>query len=112
MVTLLEHNHRPLLYGYGYLNLFDINKIYTDLVSWFAVTVIGGLVGYVLTLMRKVNTNEKQLTQDRHAHKAQIDLILAELENRDNQRGEDRERMGRVETDVRDIKNALLGKNG
>ena len=92
--------------------MIDPQKIYTDLVSWFAVTVIGGLVGYVLTLMRKVNTNEKQLTQDRNAHKAQIDLILAELENRDNQRGEDRERMGRVETDVRDIKNALLGKNG
>lgn len=95
--------------------MIDFHKIYTDLASWLAVTVIGGLVGYVVTLMRKVNTNEKQIAQDRAAHKSQMDLILQELENRGSQRTEDRDRMERVEGDVREvrrdiheIKNALI----
>lgn len=91
--------------------MIDFSKIYTDVASWIAVTILGGMVAWVVALRRKVNTNEAQLTQDRLAHKAQIDLIIAELENRDQQRKEDRERTSRIETDVRDIKNALLGKS-
>lgn len=90
---------------------FDFEKIYNDFLSWLIIGVFGGMVTWIVGLMRKINTNEKQLYQDRLAHKSQIDLVLAELENRDQQRAEDRERMGRVETDVRDIKNALLGKS-
>lgn len=90
--------------------MIDLHKIYTDIVSWVVVTVVGSMAAWVVTLRRKVNTNEAQLKQDRIAHKAQIDIILSELENRDKQRAEDRERTSRIETDVRDIKNALLGK--
>ena len=76
------------------------------------------LLGWVLALRRKVNTNEAQIAQDRLAHMSQIALIMAELRTREKQREEDRDRMGRVEGDIRDsrrdiqeIKNALIGKN-
>lgn len=94
---------------------FDPYKIYTDIISWFAVFVIGGMVGWIVRLMRKINTNEKQIAQDRAAHTAQMQLILAELENREKQRSEDRERVKGLETDVRelrhdvrDIRNAVI----
>lgn len=89
----------------------NLEKIYTDAVSWVVVTLIGGMVTWVAALRRKVNTNEAQLKQDRLSHMSQIELIMAELRNREKMREEDRERMERVEGDVRDIKNALLGKS-
>lgn len=94
---------------------FDPYKIYTDVISWFAVFVLGGMLGWIVRLMRKINTNEKQIAQDRAAHTAQMQLILAELENREKQRSEDRERVKGLETDVRelrhdvrDIRNAVI----
>lgn len=97
--------------------MIDPSKIYTDITSWIAVTVIGGMVTWVVTLYRKVNTNEKQLEQDREFHKKQFELLLAAQEHRDTLRIEDRDRMERVEEDVREsrrdiqeIKNALIGK--
>lgn len=96
---------------------FDLYKIYTDVVSWFAVFIIGGMLGWIVRLMRKINTNERQIAQDRAAHNAQMQLILAELENRGEQRSEDRERVKGLESDVRelrqdvrDIRNAVIGK--
>lgn len=100
-------------------NLIDPTKVYTDLVSWLAVTVVGGMVGWVVALRRKVNTNEAQLKQDRISHLAQIELIMSELRNREKQRDEDRDRMRLVENDIREsrrdiseIKSALIDKNG
>lgn len=95
--------------------MLDFHKIYTDIASWFAVSVIGGMAAWVVALRRKVNTNEAQLRQDRASNQAQIDLIMAELKLRENLRAEDRERMERVEGDIREsrrdiqeIKNALI----
>lgn len=96
----------------------DIYKIYNDVISYVAVTIIGGMVAWVLMLRRKVNTNEAQILQDRMSHMAQIEIIMAELRSREKQRDEDRDRVKGLEsdvrevrTDIRDIKNALLGKN-
>ena len=97
--------------------MIDFHKIYTDLASWIAVTIVGGMLTWVMALRRKVNTNEAQIAQDRIAHRAQIELIMSELKNREKLREEDRDRMERVEVDIRDsrrdiqeIKNALIGK--
>ena len=90
--------------------MIDFTKIYTDFTSWLFITVIGGGSAWVIALRRKVNTNEAQIKQDRVEHQKQIELILNELVNRRGQREEDHERMGRIETDVRDIKNVLLDK--
>lgn len=97
--------------------MIDFYKIYTDFVSWAVICLFGTMIGWVVTLRRKVNTNEAQLAQDRLSHKAQIEFILSELRSRERQREEDRERMERVEDDIResrrdiqDIKNALIGK--
>lgn len=96
---------------------FDISKIYTDLVSWVIVSVGGALVGWIVALRRKVNTNEIQIMQDRKAHEAQIALIMQRLDQRDSQRDEDRENVERLgtdvrelRTDIREIKNALIIK--
>ena len=96
--------------------MIDFTKIYTDVASWVAVTIVGGMAGWVVALRRKVNTNEKQLEQDRAYHKAQFDLLIAAQASRDILRVEDRDRMERVEEDVREsrrdiqeIKNALIG---
>lgn len=96
--------------------MIDFSKIYTDVASWVAVTIVGGMVGWVVALRRKVNTNEAQLKQDREYHKAQFEILMAAQENRDALRIEDRDRMERVEADVREsrrdiqeIKNALIG---
>lgn len=80
--------------------MIELHKIYTDLISWIAVSVIGGMVGWIVTLRRKVNTNEKK-----------VSMLESEIRHRDKMREEDRERMSRVEADVRDIKVAILGKN-
>lgn len=95
----------------------DISKMYNDVVSYIAVTIIGGMLTWVLMLRRKVNTNEAQILQDRMSHIAQIELIMAELRSREKQRDEDRDRVKGLEadvrevrTDIRDIKNALIGE--
>lgn len=98
--------------------MIDFSKIYTDLVSWVAVTVVGGMVAWVVALRRKVNTNEAQIRQDRLAHEAQMKLIMQRLDQRDSLRDEDRgnvERLGvdvrELRTDIREIKNALIIKS-
>lgn len=75
------------------------------------------LLGWIIALRRKVNTNEAQIAQDRIAHMSQIEMIMAELRTRVKQREEDRDRMERVEDDIREsrrdiheIKNALIGQ--
>ena len=75
------------------------------------------LLGWIIALRRKVNTNEVQIAQDRIAHMSQIEMIMAELRTRVKQREEDRDRMERVEDDIREsrrdiheIKNALIGQ--
>lgn len=97
--------------------MIDIEKIYTDFVSWVVVTVVGGMVGWIVALRRKVNTNETQIRQDRLAHEAQMALIMQRLDQRDKNREEDRENVERVgtdvrelRTDIREIKNALINK--
>lgn len=97
--------------------MIDLAKIYTEVTSWIAVTVIGGMVTWVVTLYRKVNTNEKQLRQDREFYNKQFEILVAAQDYRDALRIEDRERMERVEEDVREsrrdiqeIKNALIRK--
>lgn len=99
--------------------MFDFGKIYTDLVSWFLVTVAGGFLAWVAALRRKINTNEKQLEQDRAAYKEQFALLMAAQQTRDTLRIEDRDRLERVEADVREsrrdiqeIKNELIEKIG
>ena len=96
--------------------MIDFSKIYTDVASWVAVTVVGGMVTWVVALWRKVNTNEAQLKQDRDHHTAQFELLMVAQADRDVLRIEDRDRMERVEEDVREsrrdiqeIKNALIG---
>lgn len=86
--------------------------------SWLAVTVLGGMLTWVVTLYRKVNTNEAQLKQDREFHKKQFEFLMAAQSHRDALRIEDRDRMERVEEDIREsrrdiqeIKNALIGKS-
>lgn len=98
--------------------MIDFSKIYTDVASWVAVTVVGGMVTWVVALRRKVNTNEAQLKQDREYHKAQFELLMVAQADRDVLRIEDRDRMERVEEDVREsrrdiqeIKNALIGSS-
>lgn len=97
--------------------MIDFSKIYTDFVSWVAVTVVGGMVAWVVALRRKVNTNEIQIKQDRLAHEAQMKLIMQRLDQRDSLREEDRENVERLgvdvrelRTDIREIKNALISK--
>lgn len=99
------------------MSRLDFDKIMTDFASWFVVTIIGGLATLAIGLWRKVNTNSAQLKQDRISHLAQIELIMAELRTKEKRRDEDRERMDRVEDDIREsrrdiqeIKNALIGK--
>lgn len=94
---------------------FDPYKIYTDIISWIAVTVIGGMVAWVIALRRKVNTNEKLLEQNKAATEAQFALIMQRLDQRDDLRSEDREAICSLETDVRelrkdirDIRNAVI----
>ena len=96
----------------------DFNKIYTDFASWLFITVCGGGAAWVISLRRKVNTNEKQLEQDREYHNKQFEILIAAQAHRDTLRIEDRDRMERVEEDVREsrrdiqeIKNALIGKS-
>ena len=96
--------------------MIDFTKIYTDVASWVAVTIVGGMAGWVVALRRKVNTNEAQLKQDREYHKAQFEMLMATQANRDALRIEDRDRMERVEEDVREsrrdiqeLTNALIG---
>ena len=97
--------------------MIDPSKIYTEITSWIAVTAIGGIVTWVVTLYRKVNTNEKQLAQDREFHKKQYEILIAAQDHMNALRIDDRERMERVEEDVREsrrdiqeIKNALIRK--
>lgn len=98
--------------------MIEPTKIYTEVTSWIVITIIGGMVTWVVTLYRKVNTNEKQLAQDREFHKNQFEILIAAQDHRDTLRIEDRDRMERVEEDIREsrrdiqeIKNALIGKN-
>lgn len=95
----------------------DIEKIYNDAVSYLVVTVFGGLVTWVIALKRRVNTNEKLINDNNAAHEAQIALIMQRLDSRDRQREDDSDRVEAVSQDVRelrqdvrDIKNALIGK--
>ena len=97
--------------------MLNLEKIYNDFVSWLVVTVFGGLAAWVVALRRKVNTNEAQIMQDRAEHQRQVDLIIQRLDSRDKQREDDRgavEDLGtdvrELRQDVRDIKNALIGK--
>jgi hypothetical protein len=97
--------------------MIDLTKIYTEVTSWIAVTVIGGMVTWIVTLYRKVNTNEKQLKQDREFYNKHFEILTAAQDYRDILRIEDRDRMERVEEDVREsrrdiqeIKNALIRK--
>lgn len=97
--------------------MIDLAKIYTEVTSWIAVTVIGGMVTWVVTLYRKVNTNEKQLRQDREFYNEQFEILIAAQDHMNALRIDDRERMERVEEDVREsrrdiqeIKNALIRK--
>lgn len=97
--------------------MIDPAKIYNDIASYVAVTVISGLGGWILTLRRKVNTNEAQIKQDRQAHQAQMSLIMQRLDMRDQSREEDRENVERLgvdvrelRTDIRQIKDALINK--
>lgn len=97
--------------------MIDIGKIYNDVVSYVFVTVIAGLGSWILTLRRKVNTNEAQIKQDRLAHEAQMSLIMQRLDMRDQSREEDRENVERLgvdvrelRTDIRQIKDALINK--
>lgn len=98
--------------------MIDFHKIYTDLASWVAVTVVGGMAAWVVALRRKVNTNEAQILQDRTEHQKQLALIMQRLDIRDQQREDDREVVKGLEKDVREsrqdireIRNAILGKN-
>lgn len=97
--------------------MIDIPKILTDFSSWLLITVIGGAVGWIAMLRRKVNTNEKLIEQHRQASDAQTALIMQRLDQRDALRDEDRENVERLgtdvrelRTDIREIKNALIAK--
>lgn len=89
--------------------LSDVLKYVDNAVNYAVASAVAAIFAGCGWLVRRVFTNQKQLEQDKAAHQAQFDLIMRELEGRDRLRGEDRERMGRVEADVRDIKVALLG---
>lgn len=73
-----------------------MNRIWEDF--WGAV--IGVVVGAVAWLVRRVITNQKQ-----------IELLTAEIKHRDTLREADRADIADVKKDVREIRNALLGKN-
>lgn len=65
----------------------------TSAVTW----LVGALLGGVGWLIRRVFTNQKQ-----------IEALERELASREKLRGEDRERIAGIETDVRQIKNILI----
>lgn len=97
--------------------MFDIHKIYTDVVGWLVVTVVGGGAAWIMALRREVNTNGAQIKQDRAEHQKQLALIMQRLDQRDMLREEDRnisDKLGidvrELRQDVRDIKNALIGQ--
>lgn len=73
-----------------------MSKLWDDF--WGAV--IGVVVGAVAWLVRRVITNQKQ-----------IELLQAEIKHRDSLREADRSDIADVKKDVREIRNALLGKN-
>lgn len=100
--------------------MIDVYKVYTDVVSYVVIGVLGMFAAagsWILALRRKVNTNEILIAQHQKAADAQFSLIMQRLDQRDRLRDEDREAVEDLGTDVRelrqdvrDIKNALIGK--
>lgn len=74
----------------------DLSKIYTDVSSWVVVTFGGAIVSGVTWLIRRVFTNHKQ-----------IELLHREMQSRERQRNEDRERMSRIESDVTRVQDGV-----
>ena len=73
-----------------------MSKLWEDF--WGAV--IGIVVGAVAWLVRRVITNQKQ-----------IELLQSEIKHRDTLRCADRADIADVKKDVREIRNAILGKS-
>ncbi|MEZ5674542.1 MAG: hypothetical protein R3D81_04685 [Thalassovita sp.] len=73
-----------------------IDKI-DDIIIWVFTTVIGSLSAGVLWLIRRIFTNQRQ-----------IELLKQELEHREQQRGEDRQRADRMERGIERIEGFLM----
>lgn len=73
-----------------------MSKLWDDF--WGAV--IGVIVAAGAWIVRRVITNQKQ-----------IELLQSEIKHRDTLREADRADIADVKKDVREIRNALLGKN-
>jgi len=71
----------------------DIEQIYNDAISWIVVS----LLGIVAWLVRNILTNGKK-----------VELLEADLKHRLAERGEDRERMHKMEDAIERIEGILL----
>jgi hypothetical protein len=68
---------------------------YADSLAVFALTSIGGGIAW---LIRRVFTNQKQ-----------IEMLSAEIRNRDELRGRDSERISELHKDVRELRSHVMG---
>lgn len=68
---------------------------YADNLAVFALTSI---VGGIAWLIRRVFTNQKQ-----------IEMLSAEIRNRDELRGRDSERISELHKDVRELRSHVMG---
>lgn len=69
-----------------------------EFVFWAITGLISALAGAVWWFVRIVFTNQ-----------AEIKLMTQHLQNRDEQRKEDRERLSSIETSIRDVQVFLMG---
>lgn len=68
-----------------------------DAIFWIGSSVIGAIATGTMWLIRRVITNQKQ-----------IELLQADLSNREKQRDEDREWMAKIEAGVERIEGVLM----
>ncbi len=67
--------------------------------AWHAVPAVIGAIGAAcIWVVRRLLTNQ-----------AQIELLKAEIQHRDQLRSEDREALAEVRSDVKEIRSALIG---
>ena len=84
-----------------------MSKIIEDF--WGAV--IGVLFAAGTWLVTRIIQMDARFKELQSSHEMQMELLKSEFRNRDDKLDDQSDRMGRVETDVREIRNAILGKN-